>query len=591
MVSRKSTTEVRGREEFPRIIEKKISSTLGGELSGRQDYYPNEVASDEERTSVDCRSSDDCERTRFEEENQHGIINYDHIEVNPKNYRDYKISDDDIERTSPEELQRDERIDIERTFEVLQNNDINKPEVAGYQAYLQGQEKKQRKETLRRKALNTDDGPSKRRKNQDPRQDSKVVENSRIIALYELGKNRVMVNRELATMKPKEQAQERKNRKEKLRRKATYTEGGSSKRRKNQDPRQHSEVATHNRIIALYELGKNRVMVNRELATTKPKESVDIANIELAENSRIIALYELGKNRLTVNRELAATKLKDYTVIVNAESIRPSERISALYELGKSRVMANRELAATKLLTPDNGVAYALTLSGTKVSVSEIAGRRLYIQAQISAERKNRLRQIARATPPPQMKLATQQGSHKKSIEWGTTPLEHYFALYEQGKNRVAADRELEIKCSENKAGLSKEEVHPGYASIRQMEQYEMGKQRLVNERMNEKQHTDNIHDVNLSPQFLTTIVANATMIKLYEMSKKMQENRKEYREENGEEDANMDIHLTSHSSKEITPNATMLKLYAMSRQMQAHGKERRKEIIHARVDFPIIKV
>jgi len=523
MVSRKSTTEVRGREEFPRIIEKKISSTLGGELSGRQDYYPNEVASDEERTSVDCRSSDDCERTRFEEENQHGIINYDHIEVNPKNYRDYKISDDDIERTSPEELQRDERIDIERTFEVLQNNDINKPEVAGYQAYLQGQEKKQRKETLRRKALNTDDGPSKRRKNQDPRQDSKVVENSR--------------------------------------------------------------------IIALYELGKNRVMVNRELATTKPKESVDIANIELAENSRIIALYELGKNRLTVNRELAATKLKDYTVIVNAESIRPSERISALYELGKSRVMANRELAATKLLTPDNGVAYALTLSGTKVSVSEIAGRRLYIQAQISAERKNRLRQIARATPPPQMKLATQQGSHKKSIEWGTTPLEHYFALYEQGKNRVAADRELEIKCSENKAGLSKEEVHPGYASIRQMEQYEMGKQRLVNERMNEKQHTDNIHDVNLSPQFLTTIVANATMIKLYEMSKKMQENRKEYREENGEEDANMDIHLTSHSSKEITPNATMLKLYAMSRQMQAHGKERRKEIIHARVDFPIIKV
>merc|ERR1740124_1212380 len=112
-------------------------------------------------------------------------------------------------------------------------------------------------------------------------------------------------------------------------------------------------MAQNSRINALYELGKNKVTTNRELAGSKRKadtfinvesiiasERIDALyehgsnhykNKNMAQNSRINALYELGKNKVTTNRELAGSKRKADTFI-NVESIIASERIDALYE-------------------------------------------------------------------------------------------------------------------------------------------------------------------------------------------------------------------------------------------------------------------
>ena len=347
-------------------------------------------------------------------------------------------------------------------------------------------------------------------------------------------------------------------RKGKLRRKAIYMANGPLKRRKNQGTNHYSE-ANANRSIALYELGKNRVTLNRELAATRLKDNRVIVNIGSAKNGRITALYELGKNRVIVNRELAAIKPKVNTVVIVTKLGRPSARIVGLYELGKHRVMTNRDMAVTKLHTNDNWAAHVAALSDTEVGTSEIAGHRLYTQAQQSAEKKYKLRQIARSTPPPQMKLATQQRNNKKYINWGTSPIERYFALHEEGTNRIAADRDLETRISENKTKASNEGRKAGYASMRQMELYEMGTKRLLGERLNQK--SDTKLDIDPHYKLGTPIVANATMIKLYKMSTEMQENGKKHCEEiaSGKEQMNISIKLTARPSKDIAPNATMI--------------------------------
>jgi len=523
MVAGKIVNKLGMREEFPRTVEKKQSSTLGRALFGQQDYYPNKDTLCEESICVDRMSINDCERRSSVEEERDEPTNCDRNEVTSAEERIYtgRRVIDDCKRIDPEELQRDETMNIGQTFVVLQTNDRGTSELPKCRLY---QESEQTKGKLRRKAIYTADGPSKRRKNQGTTHDS---------------------------------------------------ESKSS------------------RITALYELGKNKVILNRELAATEPKDDRVIVNIEAAKNSRITTLYELGKNRVMVNRELAAIKPKINTVVVNIKSARPSERIIGLYELGKHRVMINREMAATKLRTTDNRAAHVAALSDAKAGASEIAGRRLYTQAKRSAERKNKLRQIARSIALPQIKLATQQRNNEKSIDWGTSPIERFLALHKEGTNRVAADRELETGVSENKTNLSNEQINAGYASMRQMELYEMGKKRLIDERLNQKQHSDTILDIDPPSKLGTAIVANATMIKLYEMSKEMRENGKKRCEEivSGKEGMYTDIQLTPRPSKDIAPNATMIKLYAMSKLMREHGRERREEIVHAKVDFPVIKV
>jgi len=193
------------------------------------------------------------------------------------------------------------------------------------------------------------------------------------------------------------QEQENKKMKDK-RRSEVYTDDNFTKNYQHQEKYNNIEK---NRINVLYELGKSRITVNRELAANKaPKNNEIILNIESAENSRVHALYELGKSRVADRRELASMKLKIDSVNLNVESIRTSDRITALYELGKSRVMTNRELAATKLRTIDYLEANIATLSDKKISASEIAGLRLYTQAILSAEKKERMRQVAKATQP-----------------------------------------------------------------------------------------------------------------------------------------------------------------------------------------------
>lgn len=344
------------------------------------------------------------------------------------------------------------------------------------------------------------------------------------------------------------------------------------------------------------------------------------------------------KNKVIINRELAALS-KDVEVTVNNAPMNLSERIVSLYELGKNRVITNREIAATKLLVTDD-TENAAPLSETRASASEIAGCRLYIQAQQRAERKKKLRQIMKATPLPQMKLATHQGCHKKSNNCRASSVKHFLNLYEQGKNKVTADRELDSKFSHNTGYLCNEETNASYASIRQVELYEMGKTRLNNKRIN-AQENDIANDCKLASQPLKKVVANATMLKLYEMSREVQESGRDHREgiaasklsmnmnvhlesqpqkkifpndtmkklysmselmqqngkkrrENivsGKEETNMKMDLAPKPSKVITPNATMIKLYAMSKPMQENGKDRRDEILLSKAGFPVVKV
>jgi len=355
-----------------------------------------------------------------------------------------------------------------------------------------------------------------------------------------------------------------------------------------------TEVAGNRLYKQAKEREQRKEMLRRQ-HTLKTKRRISQVTIESSEakKSRITALYELGKNRVTVNRKLAATKLHSDRVTVRKGPTKPSKRISALYEIGKSRVNTSRKLAARKLVESNNRAVKVKASSNAKRSPSEIAGGRLYVQAQLRAERKEKRKEKVRATQPPKMELATKQRSNDKPVDWGKSPPERFFALYEQGKDRVTADRVLEIMGSGNKADSANEEIIPGYANIRQMELYELGKQKLLNERMSEKQHSDTIHDDNISSQLLTTIVANTTMIKLYEMSKEMQENGKGRREDIiCAKDKNSIANLHAHrTSKEIVPNATMVKLYAMSQLMQEHGKERREEIYDARGNFPVLKI
>ena len=73
-------------------------------------------------------------------------------------------------------------------------------------------------------------------------------------------------------------------------------------------------------------------------------------------------------------------------------------------------------------------------------------------------------------------------------------------------------------------------------------------------------------------------------------MSKEMRENSKKRCEEifSSKECMFIYIQLTPHPSKYIAPNATMIKLYAISKLMWVHSKEHREEIACVKIDFPV---
>jgi len=196
----------------------------------------------------------------------------------------------------------------------------------------------------------------------------------------------------------------------------------------------------------------------------------------------------------------------DNSVTVNILSLRISERIITRNKNRKNRLTVNRELAGAKLFRTDNLAANVAALSDTSSSVSEIAGHRLYIQAQLSAEKKETVIHTVRSTPPPQLELATQQRS--SSIDWGRSSTERFFALYEQGKNRIKA-----MRLSEN-SNLSNRKIIARYASVRQIELYGMGKKRLLNQITNEKK-LKGLFDEKIIARY-----ANKRQVELYGMGK-----------------------------------------------------------------------
>ena len=153
----------------------------------------------------------------------------------------------------------------------------------------------------------------------------------------------------------------------------------------------------------------------------------------------------------------------------------------------------------------------------------------------------------------------------------------------------MIAERELEIKVSHNIVNAN-EKVDVGYVSTRQLELYLKGRQKIINERLDEKQHSNAI---DLSSKLRGGNQANVTMIKLYKMSQKHQEEGKIHQQviTCGEDSMNFDVHQSHSSFNEMVPNATMVKLYALSEMACEHGKQQRENIVKGRLDFPVIKV
>jgi len=451
----------------------------------------------------------------------------------PEDDNDDRIDED---REDCEDGIRDEINIFDRPLENFQSKNLNKSEAFICPLGQQEQEREPRKEILRRMA-----------KNQGTIHNSEG-DSSRITALYEIGKGRVMFNNEAATKLKADKEIDNLESSEISKRIIALYEHGKGKVIDNRklaatkmetdkviviaEPNKPSgritalyelgkgrvtdnrklaamklaptkvktdRVIVHidinklsKRITALYELGKGRVTDNRKLAATKlaaTKVKTDrvIVHIDINKLSkRITALYELGKGRVAVKREVAATKFKTDRVIVNTISKKPSKRITALYKLGKDKVMINRKLAALKLRISDDRAKNIAALSDTKASASEAAGRRLYLQAQLRAERNKKLIQKVRATPSPQMELATHKPMKRRK-----SSIKHFFALYEKGKNQGRANIKLETKGSENKKGPSKLKTIARYANIRQSQLYELGRQRLVDKKLNERKRKE----------------------------------------------------------------------------------------------------
>jgi len=383
----------------------------------------------------------------------------------------------------------------EQTFEEHPSRNISTSEAATNRLYLQAQEMEQRKSKLRRKAAVTADASSKRRR-KNPRKET--------------------LRRKATSTTDTSSKRRRKNQREKTSKcKATSTTDASSKRRRENQ----REESLRRKATSTTDTSSKRRRINQRKETLRCKatsmtnasskfrcKNQDATNDSEAENSRTTTIDELQK-------DISLTTMKPYdnSVTVNILSLRISERIITHNKNRKNRLTVNRELAGAKLFRTDNLAANVAALSDTSSSVSEIAGHRLYIQAQLSAEKKETVIHTVRSTPPPQLELATQQRS--SSIDWGRSSTERFFALYEQGKNRIKADRELEMRFSVNR-DLSNRKIIARYASVRQIELYGMGKKRLLNQITNEKK-LKGLFDEKIIARY-----ANKRQVELYGMGK-----------------------------------------------------------------------
>jgi len=365
-------------------------------------------------------------------------------------------------------------------------------------------------------------------------------------------------------------------------------------------------------------------------------------------SSRINILYELGKNRVKGNRKMATSRIQTSTAVIPKKS---SIRINALYELGKSRVTHNRKLATSKLKTSET------RQTESSVSVSEIAGRRLYRQALLSEKRKADLRLKARECERKSQEKRSSEATldtdrlfnlyelgkkrvnnkrkraeEKNKIEPSTIVAEHantrQTELYEMGKRKLfevvtnkrkreeetskaglltiitvdANTRQTELyemgkrklfevvnnkrKREEETSKAASSPIIAEDANTRQIQLYEMGKKKLIKAK---QEHEPTKNDDSLESLLSRNIIANATMIRLYESSKVTQQNCEDRRKE---KEVFIKENTTSIlASKLLGPNKTMKKLYDMSKEMQQDGKERREEIICSKVNFPVLKV
>lgn len=212
------------------------------------------------------------------------------------------------------------------------------------------------------------------------------------------------------------------------------------------------------------------------------------------------------RNNQGKRHDQSADKCKINTVV----SVTISKRINALHELGKNRVMVSRELAASKLFQVDNLAANAAILSDTRVSRSEIAGNRLYDQARRSGQKKFKVRQTVRTAPRPHMELATHHGKRE------TAPTDRFLALYEEGRNRIVADRELAVKKMKKRKynDFTAKPASASNANVRQVQLYEIGRQKIINQRLNDKYHDEP------SYKKKNARYANGRQANLYEMGR-----------------------------------------------------------------------
>jgi len=232
------------------------------------------------------------------------------------------------------------------------------------------------------------------------------------------------------------------------------------------------------------------------------------------------------------------TKSKDYGIIVNIESIS-----------GKNRVLKTRELSALKVLTGGNHDKN--TGISPRTNSSQIAGQRLYSQAQQSSEKIAYLREVSRSSTPV-MELYTQ--SYETPLNWGISPSKRFLALYEQGKKRVSSDRQLHKELSEeNVPSLNK--LTARYANVRLVNIYEHGRKRLL-ERKQQSNVTENyagVADVKTTARY-----ANMRQVQLYELGRQRVEKGRNINDK------------TEHTQKKIAR-------YASSRESELYILGKRK--------------
>jgi len=209
------------------------------------------------------------------------------------------------------------------------------------------------------------------------------------------------------------------------------------------------------------------------------------------ESDRCTEVYNQDNHRIN-------TTSKEDRIIVNIESLNGKKKMTPTSESGAVKVSrANRSKSAS--------ASYG----------SQLAGQRLYNQAQQRSQRIDCLRQISR-TSNPDMKLYTQ--SYEPPLNWGASAGERFKFLYEHGKNRLLHDKQLRKIRFRESIRSSLNEVTAKYANARLVKIYERGRQKLMNDRKRQLEAIENRAE--LSDVRKVAGYANTTQIDLHELGK-----------------------------------------------------------------------